>query len=320
MCRVLPRTPAFWGQGSGPQGRVRARARACVRPGGGERVLRLPHRPPQTLRAGAGQGRGPHRAPCPCARGARPPRGERPPARCGPGRRGSAEARTSCHGSARPAVSSHHVRGAGPASPPLTMGVPAGVLPLGYLSPSSPSPASARPPRSSAGACVRSGRSRPRGGGGQRRAPRSRKLAVSSRAPGARAPASGASGPTGGLGRAGPGGGAAGPSAAAGGTPLRTRGGLGRSGPGRRREDGGGRLRAAPGLAHAGRPGRAAGLGAPGPRAVRRDPGPGRLRVGASRPGRPSAGGRGRGPAAREEFREVRPQLPLPPAGGLRRR
>ncbi|XP_047572171.1 proto-oncogene DBL isoform X11 [Lutra lutra] len=116
------------------------------------------------------------------------------------GRRGSAGTRTSCHGSARPAVSSHHVREAGPAFPPLTMGVPAGVLPLGYLSPSSPSPASARPPRSSAGACVRSRRSRPRGGGGQRQVPRSRKLAVSSRALGARAPASGASGPRAGSG------------------------------------------------------------------------------------------------------------------------
>lgn len=161
--------------------------------------------------------------------------------------------------------------------------------------------------------------------------PRSPELPASSRALGARAPASGASVPTAGSGGQAPAAGRPGRAWPAAGplrfclvAPGRTRGGVRGSRPGLPREDGGGRLRAPPGLAHTGGPGRAPGLGARGPRAVRRDPGPapepGRLHVRAGRPGHPSAGGHGHGPAAREDFREVRPELPLPPASGLRGR
>lgn len=88
--------------------------------------------------------------------------------------------------------------------------------------------------------------------------------------------------------------------------------------------DSGGGHRALSRLAYAGGAARAPGLGARSPCARRRDPGsepePEHLCVHADCPKHPSAGGRGHGPAAPEGCREVRQELPLPPANGLRGR
>ena len=67
-----------------------------------------------------------------------------------------------------PAVSAHHVCSPRPAFPPLTMGVSAGVLPLGYRSPSSTSPPPILPGAKGGRVCA-PWRSGPRGGRGQKR-------------------------------------------------------------------------------------------------------------------------------------------------------